>query len=48
MPAEYRALLEEIARRLAGLSEPPEKGRVIGIRRRAPSKSIPRRIPVGV
>ena len=48
MPAEYRALLEEISRRLEGMPEPRETGRVIGIRRRAPSKSIPRRIPVGV
>ena len=48
MPDEYYALLEEISRRLEGLPEPRERGRVIGIRRRSPSKSLPRRIPVGV
>ena len=48
MPAEYHALLEEISRRLEGLPEPREQGRVIGIRRRSPAKPDPGRIPVGV
>ena len=48
MPDEYYALLEEISRRLEGMPQPVEQGRVIGIRSRAPSKSIPRRVPVTV
>ncbi len=48
MPAEYYELLQEISRRLEGTPQPPEKGRVIGIRHRAPAKPIPRRIPVSV
>ena len=46
MPAEYAALLEDISRQLAGMPQPREVGRVIGIRRRAPSKAIPARVPV--
>ena len=46
MPAEYYALLEEISRRLAEMPEPPEKGRVIGIRRRSSREPVARRIPV--
>ena len=48
MPAEYYELLQEISRRLEVMPQPPEKGRVIGIRHRASSKPIPRRIPVSV
>ena len=48
MPAEYYALLEEISRRQEGMPPPPERGRVIGIRRRSSSKPIARRIPVSV
>lgn len=39
IPPEYRALLEEVARRQADMPLPPERGRVIGIRRGAPRPS---------
>lgn len=48
MPVEYHELLQEISRRQAGLPEPRERGRVIGIGRRSPSKTVPGRIPAGV
>ena len=43
MPAEYSALLDEIARRQADMPPPPEKGRVIGIRRRFRDDALPQR-----
>ena len=46
IPPDYRALLEEITRRQTGMPDPPERGRVIGIRRRAP-RSSPAAEPVG-
>ena len=36
MPPAYFALLDEIRRRQFGMPDPPQRGRVIGIRRRAP------------
>ncbi len=36
MPAAFTTLLREIRRLQAGLPDPPERGRVIGIRRRSP------------
>ncbi len=39
IPPEYRALLKEVARRQGDMPPPPEQGRVIGIRRGAPSPS---------
>ena len=43
MPAEYSALLDEIASRQADMPPPPEKGRVIGIRRRFRDDALPQR-----
>lgn len=47
IPPDYRALLEEVTRRQGAMPRPPEQGRVIGIRRRAPRPSPSGRIPAG-
>ncbi len=39
MPHAFRELLDEIARRVAHLPDPPERGRVIGIRSKSPAKA---------
>ncbi len=41
MPQAFRDLLDEIARRVAHLPDPPERGRVIGIRSRSPKRAAP-------